>query len=79
MYTIKVEEASKERRDAKHLLALLEKQVAMLEKEWKCSVIAIVTDASGESRKARKLFKAKYPHVIVLDCYAHQVHFTVLV
>jgi hypothetical protein len=35
--------------------------------------VALVTDASGEARKARRLFAAKHPSIIVLDCYSHQV------
>ena len=35
--------------------------------------MGLVTDASGESRKARRLFARKYPFLIVLDCYSHQV------
>jgi len=30
-------------------------------------------DASGECRKARWLLGRKYPHIVVLDCYRHQV------
>lgn len=40
---------------------------------WGTIVVALVTDASGEARKARRLFAAKHPSIIVLDCYSHQV------
>ena len=66
-------DASKERKTAENLLKLLEEVVEEVEKEWGAQVVAVVTDASGESRKARRLFSRKYPHIMVLDCYAHQV------
>ena len=36
-------------------------------------LVAVVTDASGECRKARKILALKYPDIIFIDCYAHQV------
>ena len=44
-----------------------------LKDEWGVTVVGLVTDASGEARKARRLFARKYPFLIVLDCYSHQV------
>lgn len=44
-----------------------------LREDWAVIIIAIVTDASGEARKARQLLGEKYPWLVVLDCYAHQV------
>jgi len=51
----------------------LEEVVAKLENTWGMTVVAIVTDASGEAQKACQLFAHKYPHIVVLDCYVHQV------
>lgn len=56
-----------------NLLRVLEEVFEIVQNKWGGVVVAIVTDASGESRKARRLFVKKYPWVIVLDCYAHQV------
>jgi hypothetical protein len=56
------------------LLKELETVFTLLRNDWGAVVIALVTDASGESRKARQLFGEKYPWIIVLDCYAHQVN-----
>jgi hypothetical protein len=56
------------------LLKELETVFTLLRNDWGAVVIALVTDASGESRKARRLFGEKYPWIIVLDCYAHQVN-----
>jgi hypothetical protein len=72
--TIKVHDASGERKTADALLQELEKVFALLRDEWGANVIGLVTDASGESRKARRLFSLKYLWITVLDCYAHQVN-----
>lgn len=52
----------------------MEDAVTKVEAEWGVKVIAIVTDASGESAKARSEYAKLHPEVIVLDCYTHQVH-----
>lgn len=44
-----------------------------LENKWDIVLIAIVMDTSGECRKAKKILQGKYPWLIILDCYAHQV------
>ena len=55
------------------LLKLLEEVITEAETVWRVKVVAVCTDASGESRKARKLLKAKFPRLVTPDCYAHQV------
>ena len=45
----------------------------MLEQEWLVTVIALTSDASGESRKARNLLIKAFPALVAPDCYAHQV------
>ena len=71
--TVKVHDASAERKTAEQLIALLEEVITMVQDEWGAIVVAIVMDASGECRKAQRLLGRKYPHIIVLDCYSHQV------
>ncbi|KAJ7726706.1 hypothetical protein DFH07DRAFT_757985 [Mycena maculata] len=73
LHTVKVFEDSAERKTAENYLAQLVAVFKMLGEEWKVVVVAVTTDASGESRKARLLFAKAYPWVVVLDCYAHQV------
>ena len=41
--------------------------------EYFAILVAVVTDASGECRKARRILAAEYTNIIFLDCYAHQV------
>jgi hypothetical protein len=70
---VKVHDASAERKTAEQLIPLLEEVIKIVEDEWGAIVMAIVTDASGECRKARQILGMKYPNIVVLDCYGHQV------
>jgi len=45
----------------------------MLENEWGVTVVALTSDAAGESSKARRLTVARYRELVVPDCYGHQV------
>ncbi|KAJ7459619.1 hypothetical protein B0H11DRAFT_1614038, partial [Mycena galericulata] len=72
LHTIKVFQDSAERKTAENYLVQLEAVFKTLSDEWKVFVVAVTTDASGESRKARILFGRRHPSVVVLDCYAHQ-------
>ena len=49
------------------------KVIGQLTSKWKVNVTAFTTDASGESRKARKMLLMRFPHLVCPDCYAHQV------
>lgn len=70
---MKVHNATADCKMAEALLKELEAVLATLQNDWGAIIVGLVTDASGESRKARRLFGAKYPQIIVLDCYSHQV------
>ncbi|RXW11735.1 hypothetical protein EST38_g14120 [Candolleomyces aberdarensis] len=71
-HTVDVVDINTEKKTAVDFLKLLENAVAKVEAEWGVKVIAIVTDASRESAKARREYAKLHPEVIVLDCYAHQ-------
>ena len=71
--TVKVHDASGKRKTAEQLMPLLEDVISTVQDEWGAVVIAIVTDASGECQKARRLLGLKYPNIVVLNCYGHQV------
>ncbi len=73
VFTVKTEDVSLERRTGEFLFERLKVVYEMVQTEYGVRVIAVVTDASGDSRKARRLFARHFPAVIVLDCYAHQV------
>ena len=64
-----------ERKTADNLFQLMVEVIGQLASEWKVTVTAFTTDASGESRKARNMLLARYPHLVCPDCYAHQVSY----
>ena len=66
-------DASSERKTADNLKHHLEKAIATVRNDYGAYVVGVVTDASGECRKARRLLSKEYPDIIFLDCYAHQV------
>jgi hypothetical protein len=72
VYTVKVDDTSEEHKTAEKLITHLEAAMKEVEEKWGATVVAIVTDASGECQKARCILGAKYPW-LVLNCYSHQV------
>lgn len=46
---------------------------ALLEADWQVEVIALTSDASGESRKGRMDLVKAVPSLVGPDCYSHQV------
>ena len=78
VFTVRVDDISDERKTGDNLLARLESVMQELQEKWDIVLVAVVTDASGECRKARRQLARKYPWLIVLDCYAHQVCFNYL-
>ena len=72
-HTVSVHDASCERKTADNLKIHLEKVIDTVRVEYRASVVGIVTDASGECRKARRLLALEHPDIVFLDCYAHQV------
>ncbi|KAI0703531.1 hypothetical protein C8T65DRAFT_578734, partial [Cerioporus squamosus] len=63
---------------AKLFLGHIEDMLKELDTNWSVvEVIGFTSDASGESWKARILLLKKYPHLIILDCYAHQINLIV--
>ena len=66
-------DASCERKTADNLKLHLEKTIKMVRLDYGAHVVGVVTDASGECRKARRLLALEHPDIVFLDCYAHQV------
>ena len=48
-------------------------EIKDVEKDFKTKVKAIITDAASDCRKARSLVVEQLPHILSLDCFAHQV------
>ena len=55
----------------------LENAISTVRTEYFAFPIAVVTDASGECRKARRILGLKYSDIMFLDCYAHQINLVV--
>ena len=72
MYTIRTYDTSSEPKTAENLLKMLREVLLLVQKEWHVIVIAITSDSSGESRKARVEIVKELPHLVAPDCYAHQ-------
>ncbi len=79
VFTVQIEDHSIERKSGDHLFERLKDVKKDVETTYKVTIIAVVTDAGPDGRKARRLFAAEFPHIIVLDCYAHQVFILCLV
>ena len=73
IHSIRVHDAHGQEKNAENLLELLFSVIEEVRTEWGANVVAVCSDASGESRKARRLLREKLPHLVTLDCYAHQV------
>ncbi|KDQ23516.1 hypothetical protein PLEOSDRAFT_1049064, partial [Pleurotus ostreatus PC15] len=73
VYTVRVHDASNERKTAQLLYDHMIEVLRILDVDWKVVVVGFTTDASGEARKARKMLTESHPHLICPDCYAHQV------
>ena len=64
-----------ERKTAENLIGHLKRAINTVRVEYNTCVVGVVTDASGECRKARRLLALEHPDIVFLDCYAHQVCF----
>ena len=73
VHPIQVDNVSGDRKTAENIIQHLEQAMEELTTKWEIALVAIVTDASGEYHKAKKILQLKYPSLIILDCYVHQV------
>ena len=69
-------DASSEGKTAENLLDQILKVKEMLVNEWGVTVVALTSDAAGESSKARRLAVTRFQELVVPDCYGHQVTMT---
>lgn len=53
-------------------------EIQLVEKDFETTVKAVITDAASDCRKARRLVVERHPCIVSLDCFAHQVRFTIL-
>ncbi|EED85429.1 predicted protein [Postia placenta Mad-698-R] len=76
-HTVKVFNASSEHKTAENFFKLIESAFDTIHQNWQVEIVAFTLDASGKSCKARTVLHRKYPILIVLDCYAHQINLVV--
>ena len=72
-YTVKVHDLSAEPKTADNHLSQVLSDIDYAEKEHKVRVIAWVSDAGGDSHAMRVWLNQMHPHLLVFDCWAHQV------
>ncbi|KAF8593547.1 hypothetical protein BDV93DRAFT_584914, partial [Ceratobasidium sp. AG-I] len=72
-YTIKVHDISAQRKTADNHLNIVLNDIDHSEKEHGVRIIAWVSDAGGDSRAMRVRLHRLRPHILVFDCWAHQV------
>ncbi|KIK75802.1 hypothetical protein PAXRUDRAFT_171678, partial [Paxillus rubicundulus Ve08.2h10] len=72
-YPLNTIDISAKLKTAVELLKLVEAEIKYTVEVLKIVIVAWCTDASGESAKMRRLLVQKMPHLVVVDCWAHQV------
>ena len=73
VHPIQIDDISGDHKTAENLVQHLEQAMKELTTKWEIVLVVIVTDASGECHKPKKILQLKYPSLIILDCYANQV------
>ena len=73
VHTVAVYDVTIDRRTAQHLLGLMQTVMNILVTQWLVFVIAVASDASGESRAAQVELLKLMPYLVVPDCFGHQV------
>ena len=73
MHTVRVVDVSAERKTTEHLKELVKDVIKDVQEEWGLEIVAMTSDASGESRAAQKRLVQEFPWLVAPDCYAHQV------
>ena len=58
---------------AEVLLEHVLKEITYITEELRVLLVAWCTDASGESRKMRRLLRERLTWIITVDCWSHQV------
>ena len=67
-----IHDTSNKRKTGENLSELMDQELRHLE-SMGLTPIGVVGDAGSDERKARLLILKKYPHLLIADCWAHQV------
>ncbi|QRW18642.1 hypothetical protein RhiXN_00048 [Rhizoctonia solani] len=76
-YTVCVHDLSAQHKTAENHLKLVLSDIDKTKKEHNVRVIAWVSDAGGDSRAMRVRLHRLRPHILVFDCWAHQINLVV--
>ncbi|KDN35540.1 hypothetical protein RSAG8_11497, partial [Rhizoctonia solani AG-8 WAC10335] len=76
-YTVKVHDISGLPKTAENHLRTVKNDIDHAEREYNIKIIAWVSDAGGDSRAMRVRLHRERPHILVFDCWAHQVNLIV--
>ncbi|THH15178.1 hypothetical protein EUX98_g9503 [Antrodiella citrinella] len=76
-YLIDTHDVSAERKTADNLLNIVIMNIMYAMMTLEVTVIAWCSDAGGDSASMRRKLVQRYPWLIVLDCWAHQIHLVV--
>ncbi|THV04529.1 hypothetical protein K435DRAFT_649113 [Dendrothele bispora CBS 962.96] len=72
-YLLSVTDVSSIPKTAKTLLKIVKCEMKMICKAFGVILVTWCTDCGGDAAKMRRLLVRKYPWIIVLDCWAHQL------
>ncbi|QRW24098.1 hypothetical protein RhiXN_07110 [Rhizoctonia solani] len=76
-YTVQVHNLSAQHKTANNHLKLVLNDIDSAEKEHNVRIIAWVSDAGGNSRAMQVRLHCLRPHILVFDCWAHQINLIV--
>jgi hypothetical protein len=74
VHTVRVYDTSTERKMALELLKKIREVKEHVETDWGIILVAVTSDASGESSRARRDLVKEFPSILGPDCYAHQIN-----
>ncbi|KAH8101722.1 ribonuclease H-like domain-containing protein [Cristinia sonorae] len=76
-YLLNTDNVTEERKNADTLLGIVIANIAYALEVCRMMVIAWCSDAGGDSASMRRKLLQRYPWLIVLDCWAHQLNLVV--
>jgi hypothetical protein len=74
VHTVRVYDMSTEWKTAAELLKKILEVKEHVETVWKIILVAVTSDASGESSQARRDLVKAFPSLLGPDCYTHQIN-----
>ena len=72
-FFLNLHDVSAAAKTAENLLELVLADILLASSTYGCEIIAWCSDAGGDSRAMRRRLYAKFPSLVQVDCWAHQV------